>query len=73
LEHVALRSYVPRMDNASAETSLTVRVPVALVSALDAEAERRRAANPGIKITRADCVRALLLGALPSTTAGSAK
>jgi Arc/MetJ-type ribon-helix-helix transcriptional regulator len=39
---------------------VTLRIPRALVRALDAEAERRAAERPGLKITRSDVIREAL-------------
>lgn len=52
-------------DATPSEQVLTVWVPTTLVVALDAEAARRRVTQPGVRVTRANTVRALLLGALP--------
>ena len=38
-------------------TTITVRLPVSMVSALDEEAERLRRETPGLHATRADALR----------------
>jgi hypothetical protein len=61
------------MGNPTPEQVLTVRVPVSVVAALDEEAARRRAANPGLRVSHTDAHRAVLLGAPSGPVAGSCR
>ena len=42
---------------------LAIRLPVPLIERLEAHAKRLRAATPGVNVTRADALRALLIDA----------
>ena len=50
---------------------LAIRLPTSLVDRLDAHAERMRAQARGVRVTRADALRSLLLAALDTVEIAS--
>lgn len=52
--------------------SLLVPLDPTIVERIDAHAERLRAATPGVRVTRLDAVRSLVLGALATSEAATA-
>ena len=45
-------------------TQLAIRFPTALVERVEAHVTRMRRASPGVNVTRADAIRALVIDAL---------
>jgi hypothetical protein len=51
-------------DDPTNMRQIAIRLPVPVMDRLEAHARRLRDRNPGVSVTRADAIRALLLDAL---------
>lgn len=59
------------MTHETETKQIAVRLPVDLLDRLEAHASRMKAGAPGVGVTRADAIRALLLDALDRVEAAA--